>query len=163
MSVTEEVLASENQASNATEPKQLLTFAVGDEEYGIDIMFVREIKGWTSTTRLPNSPNYVCGVVNLRGAIIPIFDLRARFGMDRTQATEKHVVIIIAVGERTIGILVDAVSDILTVEEEEIRTAPTMESNIDNAYVDGLVSIDKRMVVLLNTAHVFNEETLKDV
>lgn len=93
---------------------QFITFTIGEEEYGVDIMDVREIKGWTQATRLPNSPNYVRGVVNLRGIMVPVLDLRARFGMGRTEVTKTHVVVIVTVEKRVLGLLVDAVSDILS-------------------------------------------------
>src|ERR1700759_4836176 len=114
-------------AAPKDDPQQFLTFTVQGAEYGVDIMTVREIKGWTETTRLPNSPDYMRGVMNLRGLIIPIFDLRARFGKGLTQADVKNVVIILAVTGRNIGILVDSVSDILTVDPGEIKAAPEME------------------------------------
>ena len=91
--------------------QQFITFTLGSEEYGIDIMVVREIKGWTETTMIPNAPTHVRGVINLRGVIVPIFDLRARFGMGLTATTTMHVVIIVATGTRTIGLLVDTVSE----------------------------------------------------
>src|ERR1700759_1598584 len=88
---------------------QFITFTLGDAEYGIDIMKVREIKGWTETTRIPNAPAHVRGVINLRGVIIPIFDLNARFGNGLTDPTAMHVVIIVQTGQRTVGLLVDTV------------------------------------------------------
>lgn len=136
--------------------QQFLTFTVENEEYGVDIMTVREIKGWTETTRLPNSPEFLRGVMNLRGLIIPIFDLRTRFKRGSTEATAKHVVIILAVGERNIGILVDAVSDILDVSAEQIKPAPTAETHIDAAFISGLISLENRMVVLLSIEHLFD-------
>lgn len=142
---------------------QFLTFTVDQQEFGVDIMSVREIKGWTEVTRLPNSPEYMRGVMNLRGIIVPIFDLRCRFSMGNTQATPKNVVIIIAIGERTIGVLVDAVSDILEVNASEVKAAPTNNGNIDDKYVNGIISVDKRMVVLLDISKLFDEEELKDV
>lgn len=136
--------------------KQFLTFKVENEEYGFDIMTVREIKGWTETTRLPNSPDYMCGVMNLRGLIIPIFDLRMRFNKGLTKTTPKHVVIILAVGERNIGILVDAVSDILDARQDQIKPEPIDETQVDAAFISGLISLDNRMVVLLNVEHLFD-------
>jgi purine-binding chemotaxis protein CheW len=130
--------------------QQFLTFTLGQEEFGVDIMMVREVKGWTETTRLPNTPEYVRGVLNLRGIIIPIFDLRARFTGQLTSPDVKHVVIIIALHDRTIGILVDTVSDILTVNCEEIRPAPDVDTSIDHRYVAGLIAVDQRMVVVLD-------------
>lgn len=130
--------------------QQFLTFTIGEEEYGIDIMTVREIKGWSDTTRLPNTPDYMRGVMNLRGLIIPIFDLRARFTQQLTAATAKHVTIVIAAGDRTVSILADTVSDILTVSGDEIKPAPEMESTIDGRYVTGLIAVGERMVVVLD-------------
>ncbi len=136
--------------------QQYLTFTVSGEEYGVDIMTVREIKGWSETTRLPNSQEFMRGVMNLRGLIIPIFDLRARFNMGITEATQKHVVIILAIGNRNIGILVDTVSDILDVNSENIKPAPTADSQQDTDYICGLISLSERMVVLLDVEHIFD-------
>jgi len=132
------------------ETQQFLTFTVGGEEYGVDIMTVREIKGWTDTTRLPNTPDYMRGVMNLRGLIIPIFDLHARFTGTLTQASPKHVTIVLAAGTRTVSILADAVSDILTVGSEEIKPAPEDETRADQRYIGGLIAVEQRMVVLLD-------------
>lgn len=143
--------------------QQFLTFAVMGEEYGVDIMGVREIKGWTETTRLPNSPEFMRGVMNLRGLIVPIFDLRARFSRGLTQADAKHVVIILAVAERNIGILVDAVSDILTVSDSDIKPAPDTQTKLDANFINGLISLDNRMVVLLNVNHLFDTKNMEQV
>jgi purine-binding chemotaxis protein CheW len=146
----------------ATEGSQLqfLTFTIGREEYGVDIMKVREIKAWSDTTRLPNAPDYMRGVMNLRGLIIPIFDLRCRFGMGLTEANEKNVVIILAVGTRTIGILVDTVSDILTAHAGEIKPAPKMDT-VNDEYLNGLISLEERMVALLDVDYLFDHEMLE--
>ncbi|MDX1975550.1 MAG: chemotaxis protein CheW [Rickettsiales bacterium] len=130
--------------------QQFLTFTVGEEEYGVDIMTVREIKGWTDTTRLPNTPDYMRGVMNLRGLIIPIFDLRARFTGELTNATPKHVTIVLAAGDRTVSILADTVSDILTVGSNEVKPAPEVETTVDQRYVTGLIAVEQRMVVILD-------------
>jgi purine-binding chemotaxis protein CheW len=130
--------------------QQFLTFTIGEEEYGVDIMTVREIKGWTDTTRLPNTPEYMRGVMNLRGLIIPIFDLRARFTGVLTQATPKHVTIVLAAGARTISILADTVSDILTVGDDDIKPSPEVDSNAEQRYVTGLIAVEARMVVILD-------------
>lgn len=131
---------------------QFLTFTVGKEEFGVDIMMVREVKGWSETTRLPNTPEYLRGVLNLRGIIIPIFDLRARFGGGLTDANEKNVVVIIAVGNRTLGILVDTVSDILTVSADDIKPSPETSTGLNEKFVSGLIAVEGRMVVLLDIA-----------
>jgi len=148
------------------ETLQFLTFTVDKEEYGVDIMTVREIKGWTEATRLPNTPEFMRGVINLRGLIIPIFDLRSRFSRGLTLATPKHVVIILAVGERNIGVLVDTVSDILDASADQIKPPPSEGVQLDAAYIRGLISLESRMVVLLNVEHLFDveqiEQTLTD-
>ena len=153
---------TENNQNNS-DNSQFLSFTVGEEVFGVDIMMVREIKGWTDVTRLPNSPEFLRGVMNLRGVILPIFDLRCRFGLGLTQAESKHVIIIIALETRSIGILVDAVSDILTVTLEEVKAAPSMQgsTSIDEKYVSGLISVDQRMVILLDMERLFESETTK--
>jgi len=150
---------AENLESDAV---QILSFTVDGAEYGVDIMCVREIKGWSETTRIPNSPDAMRGVINLRGIVIPIFDMRIRFGREATETTDKHVVVIIQVGKRTVGLLVDKVSDILTVCDSEIKNAPgNGESEIDDAYVRGLISLDDKMVVLLDIEYLFDRKVLE--
>jgi purine-binding chemotaxis protein CheW len=139
---------------------QFVSFTVGDSEYGIDIMAVREIQGWTQVTRLPNTPDYVRGVLNLRGAIVPIFDLRCRFSGTLTEATPLHVVIIIAVGDRIMGLLVDAVSDIVTVSSDEVLDVPDVETGADQRFLSGLITVDGRMVALLEINKLFDIEKL---
>ncbi len=129
--------------------RQFITFTLGAQEYGVDIMLVREIKGWTETTSLPQAPPYVRGVINLRGIIVPIFDLRARFGMGATEPTRMHVVIIVASAGRTTGLLVDAVSDIIAVQPEQVRPVPEIGLPAEEHFLEGLVSMDDRMVTLV--------------
>lgn len=137
-------------------PRQFISFKVGNEEYAIDILSVREIKGWTTTTVLPNQPDFVLGVMNLRGAIVPVFDLRCRFGLGLTQATRSHVVIIVTALNRVIGLLVDAVSDILTVTPEEIRAVPETERERGaSEFLTGIIAINEGMVVLLSLEALF--------
>ena len=146
-------------ASLASGPtKQFVTFTLGAEEYGIDIMVVREIKGWAHTTMIPNAPPHVRGVINLRGIIVPIFDLRARFGMGLTEPTRMHVVIIVATGRRTIGLLVDAVSDIISIDPKAIRPVPDMGIASDGQFLEGLVAMEARMVTLVSLAGLFGSE-----
>ncbi|PPQ29298.1 chemotaxis protein CheW [Rhodopila globiformis] len=130
--------------------RQFITFTLGAEEYGVDIMMVREIKGWTETTALPKAPPYVRGVINLRGIIVPILDLRARFGIGVTEPTPMHVVIIVNTDIRTSGLLVDAVSDIVSVEPGAVRPVPELGLPIGDQYLEGLVALDDRMVTLVS-------------
>jgi len=129
--------------------RQFITFTLGAQEYGVDIMLVREIKGWAETTSLPQAPPYVRGVINLRGIIVPIFDLRARFGMGATVPTRTHVVIIVSALGRTTGLLVDAVSDIIAVLPDQVRPVPEIGLPADEHFLEGLVSMDDRMVTLV--------------
>lgn len=145
---------------NETEQSQFITFTIGVEEYGVSIMAVREIKAWTDTTHLPNTPEFMRGVLNLRGLIVPIFDLRCRFGMGLTEATKMHVVIIVHVEDRLVGLLVDTVSDIINVVNDEIQDVPKMDRNIDDEYLSGLVTVQDRMVALLNVGLLFSSQTI---
>jgi purine-binding chemotaxis protein CheW len=149
-------------AAQKNAAQQFLTFTVDGEEYGVDIMTVREIKGWTETTRLPNAQEFMRGVMNLRGLIIPIFDLRTRFHRGLTEATDKHVIIILAIAQRNIGILVDTVSDILDASSEQIKPAPEGDINVDANYISGLISLEDRMVVLLDVEHLFETRHVEE-
>lgn len=140
--------------------RQFLTFKVGNEEYGVSLMTIREIKGWSNPTVLTNTPAFMKGVINLRGAVIPVFDLRHRLQMGTTDPNEKNVVIIIAINESLVGILVDAVSDILTVSGEQIKPAPKMEANTDENFVEGLIQSGEKMVVILKMENLFDAETI---
>ena len=130
--------------------KQFITFTLGAEEYGVDIMQVREVKGWTEATVLPNSPHYMRGVINLRGVIVPILDLRARFGMGATASSPLHVVIIVVTASRLTGLLVDAVSDIISVEGGAVRPVPEMGPSAGECFLGGLVAHGERMVALVS-------------
>ena len=152
---------SDAVAANAHD-EQYVTFTVGSEEYGVNILSVREIRGWTQESKLPNLPDFVRGVINLRGIIIPIFDLRARFGGGQTEVTPRHVVVVIQVGERTRGILVDAISDILAIGAAEIKPPPDVDAGlIDAEYLSGLYTADNRMVTLLNVEQLFAVEVME--
>lgn len=141
--------------------QKYLTFKLGAEEYGIDIMRVMEIRGWTETTRLPSSPEFVLGVINLRGVVVPVLDMRLRFGMPPAELTPQSVVIILYSHERTMGILVDGVSDILDVRTSEIKAPPPMSHTIEEDFLAGLVSVETRMVVLLAPDRLLSERLLQ--
>ena len=141
------------------EVRQYITFTVGSEEYGVGILAVREIRGWAQENKLPNLPPHVRGVINLRGTIIPILDLRARFGGSMTEATKTHVVVVVMVGNTTWGLLVDAISDILTVGRDQVRPVPAMDAGEQQArYLTGLFTVEQRMVTLLDVARLFAGE-----
>ncbi|MGH1349486.1 MAG: chemotaxis protein CheW [Methyloligellaceae bacterium] len=142
------------EETNSPGTFQYITFTVNKEEYGIDIMSVLEIKGWTETTRLPNQPDYLRGVLNLRGAIVPIIDLRHRFGGGHTEASSINVVIIVSIEGRYIGILVDAVSDILTVSKNDIQEVPNVDGSSRENFLSGLVTLNDRMVAILELSQL---------
>jgi purine-binding chemotaxis protein CheW len=130
---------------------QFLTFELNNELYGVDILKVQEIRGWTEVTNIPNAPEFIRGVVNLRGAIVPILDMRRRFKMDELVFTHQTVVIVVNVSDRTIGMVVDAVSDVVNIPIEELRPAPDFGTGIDASFLQGLAPIDEQtMVILLN-------------
>ncbi len=137
------------------EVAQYVTFAVGDRSFGVDIMSVGEIRQWTAATPLPHQPEWNRGVLNLRGAIVPVHDLRARLGGELTEPTPSHVVVIASIRGQSIGILVDAVSDILTVRAEQIRPLPPNVSEVDEYTISGLVSTGDSMVALLDLDRLF--------
>lgn len=147
--------------TDSSNPSQFTTFRIGSEEYAIDIMSVREIKGWTDTTVLPNQPKFVLGVLNLRGTIVPIFDLRCRFGLGLTKATGTHVIIIANVKDRTIGLLVDAVSDILTVGADQIRPVPEIDRGASAEFMSGIINVNDSMVVILSLEKLFGREAIQ--
>jgi purine-binding chemotaxis protein CheW len=130
--------------------REYLTFRLGDEEYGIDILKVQEIRGYENPTRIANAPNFLKGVVNLRGTIVPIVDLRMRFGCSAAEYNAFTVSIILHIGQRTIGVVVDSVSDVMEIPAEAMRPAPGMTSAIDPSYIHGLAQVGDRMVILLD-------------
>ncbi len=129
---------------------QYITCTLDAAEYGIDIMAVREIKGWAETTSIPHSPPWIRGVINLRGVIVPILDLRARFGMEPTEPTPMHVVVIIQTATRTAGLLADAVSDIITVGHDEIRAVPEIGAAAPERLLSGLIPRERGMVSIVS-------------
>jgi purine-binding chemotaxis protein CheW len=154
LTLTGSTRTSQRSGGNTEPNNQFITFTLGDAEYGVDIMAVREIKGWTQTTSIPNAPRFIHGVINLRGIIVPIMDLRARFGMELTTPTRLHVVIIINIGARTTGLLVDAVSDIISVPPDAIRPIPDMGADAGERVLTGLVAMEDRMVALVALAEL---------
>lgn len=154
MSISDDSARS-GSAARADEPRQIVTFRVEDRSFGIDVRLVREIKGWQATTPLPHTPPHVVGVINLRGVILAIYDLRARIGLGPTAPTPAHVVLVADVDERPVGLLVDTVSDIINVPSEALRPAPdTGGETGDGAAIECLAVLDEGIVALLNLQHV---------
>ena len=137
--------------------RELIAFAVGKQEFCIDVMSVREIRGWTPATVLPHSQPFVRGVINLRGAVLPIMDLAVRLGFPPAEAMGRHVIIVVQVGSQLIGLLVDAVSDILTVTDAEMLPPPDVASDMAKRFVCGLLAIDGRMISILSVDNILPE------
>jgi len=133
---------------------QVLTFVLGNETYGVDILRVQEIRGWSAVTKIPHAPPHVLGVLNLRGSIVPIVDLRMRFTLDRAEYTAVTVIIVVSVvsaaGRRDFGVVVDGVSDVVDVDTEEVKAAPDLGPKGSTDFIRGLVPVSDRMVVLLD-------------
>lgn len=141
-------------AAEDADLRQFVSFVIGEQHYCVDIMAVREIKAWTGTTALPNSPAHIRGVINLRGAIVPVIDLRKRFGQELTEPTPAHVVVIVAVGDVQNGLLVDGVSDIVTVNKKDIAPIPNMEGEDKNPYFQGLITGQEKLVAVISLDHL---------
>tara|TARA_B100000745_G_scaffold111602_1_gene71753 strand:+ start:1964 stop:2488 length:525 start_codon:yes stop_codon:yes gene_type:complete len=158
MTTTTDETASNHETDNNhlehEEHEQFLTFTLDDEEYGVDILSVQEIRGWELPTFLPNSPGYIKGVINLRGMIVPIMDLRERFDVGELTYNEQTVVIVVrccsTVLNRVIGMVVDSVSDVVSLAEHEIHSSPSVSSTVDPDFVLGLANLGKKVVTLLN-------------
>jgi purine-binding chemotaxis protein CheW len=135
--------------------RELIAFRIGDQEFCIDVMSVREIRGWTPATPLPYAPPYVLGVINLRGAVLPIMDLSTRLGMRPSEPTVRHVIIVTQVRRHTIGLLVEAVSDIVTINEDIIQPTPELASDLQKQFARGILAIEGRMVCLIELETLF--------
>ena len=129
--------------------RQLITFEIGDRRLGIDIMAVREIRAWSPATPLPNVPPHVRGGVNLRGVVLPVLDLRQRLGWGTTEPSARHVIIVVRIGEQLQGIIVDAVSDIVTLVPEDIQPVPEVGEVTATAFLEGIATIEDRLIMIL--------------
>ena len=159
-------------AKSSSREGQFLSFILGGEEYGLDILNVQEIRGWSPVTRIPNTPKFVRGVINLRGLVVPIIDLRRRFMLKGECDTKTSVVIVLKLAhegnkERFVGLVADAVSDVYTLSIEQWRSAPDFTCELDDSAVIGLGHINEKMIILLNTMELvdscISEELLESL
>ncbi|HTP38309.1 MAG TPA: chemotaxis protein CheW [Steroidobacteraceae bacterium] len=143
---------AENTASGA--PHQVLTFCLGAETYGVDILRVQEIRGWAPVTRIPQSPTHVLGVLNLRGSIVPIVDLRVRFDLEKAEFTPLTVIVVLSVqsaaGRREFGLVVDSVSDVVDIDASDLKETPDLGGKVNSEFIKGLATVQDRMLILLN-------------
>lgn len=151
---------------NATEPaineeqQEFLTFVLGTENYALDIMTVKEIRGYEKVTKIANAPPYIKGVLNLRGDIVPIIDLRIKFEVGKATYDEFTIVIMLMIGERIVGIVVDEVSDVIKVDESNIKPPPEFGVAFDSAYLHGLTTINEQMIILINIQKLISSDEL---
>ena len=148
---------SEAFSATASTSRELIAFRIGEQEFCVDIMAVREIRGWTRATPLPRAPGYMKGVINLRGAVLPIVDLCARFGLTTSEPTARHVIMVARIGGRTVGLLVDAVSDIIQLTDEQVQPTPDVASDHVKTFVKGIFAIDGRMISLIELDRIVPE------
>jgi len=164
---TNQTLEVGDMMSASDEGQQYLTFILAGEEYGVDILRVQEIKGWDSVTHIPNTPEYVRGVINIRGTIVPIIDMRIRFDIEQLAYGPTTVVIVLRVqgenGDRIMGVVVDGVSDVYNMSDEDIKDAPDFGSAVDTKFVKGLATVNEKMVIILDIDHMLNSQELNEV
>ena len=147
-------------AGNAPDKStEFISFAIGDDQYGVDIMAVREIKGWSQVTHLPAQPDYMRGVLNLRGVMVPIIDLRCRFGQGMTEATSLHIVIVVQIDGRHVGMLADRVLDIVSIEASQIQPVPRVAQASRVNFLSGLVTIETGMIALIDLPPLLSVST----
>jgi purine-binding chemotaxis protein CheW len=147
---------SADAGAGGADLSQLISFAIGDEQYGVDIMAVREIKGWSQITHLPRQPDYMRGVLNLRGVMVPIIDLRCRFGQGMTEATPLHIVIVVQIGTRHVGMLADRVLDIVSFDRSQMQPVPRVAETTRADFLSGLVTIETGMIALIDLSHLLS-------
>ena len=157
MSSTEEVA---QLTDLSTDGSQFLTFMLQDEEFGIEILRVQEIKGLARITPIPNMPSYIRGVMNLRGTVVPIIDLRTKFDMPEAEYNQFTVIIVVTIGDKVTGLVVDAVSDVLNVAENNIEPAPDLGIEADTSFMTGIAKSGERLITLLNMDELVNVDSV---
>lgn len=153
--------ASKTKINNDNHGNEYLVFTLGNEEYGIEILKVQEIRGCERVTRLANTPEFITGVTNLRGVIVPIVDLRIKFELDGVDINEKTVVIVLSLTQRVVGIVVDGVSDVLSLNREDIKPAPDFSVTLSTDYLLGLGSVEERMIILVDIEKLLTSEEME--
>ncbi len=143
--------------------QQYLTFRLSDQDYGIPILEVQEIKGWTAVTPIPNSPHFIKGVLNLRGTIVPIIDLRLRFNLERKEYDQFTVIIVVNIAGKLAGLVVDSVSDVVNASNEQHCEAPEFEGQLNRQFIEGLVQFDEKLLILLDISKLADIDDLTDV
>lgn len=153
-----------NQPSESvTNGSQYLTFNLGEELYGVDILRVQEIKGYTAVTKIPNTPSYIRGVLNLRGTIVPIVELRTKFGMPTIEHTMFTVIVVVVVKEKVMGLVVDAVSDVLDIDKKDVQAPPNFGAKVNVSFMNGIGKSGDKLVTLLDIDRMLAGEDFQGV
>jgi purine-binding chemotaxis protein CheW len=139
---------------------EYLTFTLGHEEYGIDILKVQEIRGYDAVTKIANTPEFIKGVINLRGTIVPIIDMRIKFQLGNVEYNQFTVVIILNIANRVVGMVVDGVSDVMALSSEQIRSAPEFGATLDTQYIIGLTTVDERMIIVVDIEKLMTSQDM---
>ena len=145
------------QNNSPTKSRELISFLIGGQQFCVDIMAVREIRGWSQATPLPHAPAYVQGMINLRGTVLPIIDMSARLGIAAVGAASRRVIIVVWIGARLVGLLVDGVGDILTVTDDMLQATPDGASDTLRVFVNAVLTVEDRMVCLIALEHLLPE------
>ncbi len=159
------IVDSDNEKQNVeTSISQFLSFSLGDDDYGVDILRVQEIRGWEEVREIPNTPDYIKGVLNLRNTVVPIIDLRVRFGQEQIEYNPTTVIIVLSVEsgdkQRTVGVVVDAVSDVLDIHQSDLQESPDFGTKVNTKYITSMAMLDKKMVILLDTDKLLDPDEL---
>ena len=149
-----------DSAAAEAQPREFLVFSLGNEEYAIDILKAQEIRGYENVTRIASAPPFIKGVTNLRGVIVPIVDLRIKFNLDRVEYDGQTVVIVVNVSGRVVGVVVDGVSDVLSLTPEQIKPAPEFGLSLSSDYLSGLASLEDRMLVLVDIDRMLTSDEM---
>lgn len=149
-----------NPMSSAARALEFLAFTLGEEEYGVDIQKVQELRGYDTVTRIANAPEHIKGVVNLRGIIVPIVDMRIKFNQGTPSYDQFTVVIILNIANRVMGMVADSVSDVITLNPDQIKPAPEMGAVLDNEYLIGLGTLDERMLILVDIDKLMSSDEM---
>lgn len=154
---------TENQFGDQNTGQEYLIFTLGKEEYGIEILKVQEIRGYDRVTRIANTPDFITGVMNLRGVIVPIIDLRVKFQLPSADINENTVIIVLNLTNRIVGIVVDGVSDVLALNAEQVKPAPDFSATLSTKYLLGLGTLNDRMLILVDIEKLLNSEEMEIV
>lgn len=149
-------------SSSAANAGEYLSFTLGEEQYGVDILKVQEIRGYDQVTRVPDAPDYIKGVINLRGTIVPVIDLRLKLRLDNARYDAFTVMIVLNVEQRVVGIVVDSVSDVIELSAEQIRPTPEFGAAVDTRFINGIGTQDERMLILLDIETLLDTAELVD-